>query len=612
MSPTDGVVKGTTKIVDHGPDNIRWNLVILSEGYRDADLGQFASAAQNFVNALFAARPFDELQGVINVHRVDVSSNDTGADDPAACGGSGSTVATYFDASFCNSGLRRLLEVNKGTLLAVANAQVPNWHMAVVLVNSTIFGGSGGAGVAVASVADTSFSAVIHEMGHQFGLADEYQYWQRCGVDTDRTYHPSEEPTEPNVTRESNRYYIKWRDLIKPSTAVPTMSNPNCSNCDDRPSPVSDGTVGAFEGANYYHCGAYRPEYDCRMKSNTAPFCTVCQQQIHSRLARFILPGEVSGTLGLRYRPGYGAGTLELVTPMAAGGLGQYWRDNSAPGRPWHGPFVFATDVGQFDDVALVTDPYTLEVVARFGGQLLYYWREDAPDFTWHGPFLIGGDLIVSGKPYLTTGIYNIGSLLTREFVVPVKSGGIAHFWRDARKPTRTWSGPTIFGTDYGTFDAVSLIQSTFGDPEGGNMPTNLEVVARSGEQLYHFWRSAEPDFQWHGPFPIGKSGVSGNPSLVQGPWGIPYHPKNFELVVPLASGGIAYYWRDNGADGFPWNGPFIFGVNVGHFEALDMIIDTYTRWPTPPHTMQVVVRFLGQLLFYYRDPGPEFRWVLL
>ena len=34
------------------------------------------------------------------------------------------------------------------------------------------------------------------------------------------------------------------------------MSNPNCDAVDSRPSPVAAGTVGLFEGAHYYHCGA--------------------------------------------------------------------------------------------------------------------------------------------------------------------------------------------------------------------------------------------------------------------------------------------------------------------------------------------------------------------
>ena len=89
MGTSDGTVQGTTKIVDHGSDADRWNLVLVSEGYRSTQMGQFQTDAQNFVNTLFATAPFDTLQSAINVHRVDVTSTDSGADDSTACGGSG-------------------------------------------------------------------------------------------------------------------------------------------------------------------------------------------------------------------------------------------------------------------------------------------------------------------------------------------------------------------------------------------------------------------------------------------------------------------------------------------------------------------------------------------
>ena len=63
------------------------------------------------------------------------------------------------------------------------------------------------------------------------------------------------------------------------------MSNPNCSQVDNRPSPVPDGTVGLFEGAHYYHCGAFRPEYNCKMRALDVPFCRICRQVIWNRIS---------------------------------------------------------------------------------------------------------------------------------------------------------------------------------------------------------------------------------------------------------------------------------------------------------------------------------------
>lgn len=288
MTTADGTVIGTTKIVDNGPAAQRWNLVIMGDGYTRTLLGKFGNNVQSFVNKLRTSPPFDSLFRAINVYRVDVSSTDDGADDPAACGGSGATARTYFDASFCNNGARRLLVVNNTTALTVAGNQVPQWNMVMVVVNSTVYGGSGGA-VAVYSLASGAVNIALHEMGHTaFGLADEYEYYFGCGVDTDRNHHPAIEPTQPNVTINANRATNKWRDLIAASTAMPTTDNPDCTRCDPRPSPVPAATVGAFEGAHYYHCDAYRPQFNCMMRALGHPFCAVCKRRIRQTLQPYL------------------------------------------------------------------------------------------------------------------------------------------------------------------------------------------------------------------------------------------------------------------------------------------------------------------------------------
>lgn len=287
MSTADGTVIGTTKIVDHGSPAKRFNLVLVAEGYQQTEMAQFSADAQQFANHLFNTPPFDELQCAINVYRVDVASTDSGADDPTACGGTGAIVATYFDASFCNGGIRRLLLANSGTVQNVVNTQVPQWHQIIVIVNSSIWGGAGGS-IAVTSTALGWENIAIHELGHAvFGFADEYEYWAGCGIDTGQNNYPGGEPSEPNVTTNTNRTTIKWGDLILATTPMPTTSNADCTQCDPQPSPVPVGTVGAFEGARYYHCGVYRPEFNCMMR-NLNPFCAVCRRRIRQTLLPYL------------------------------------------------------------------------------------------------------------------------------------------------------------------------------------------------------------------------------------------------------------------------------------------------------------------------------------
>ena len=283
MAATDGSIVGTTTVVDHGPAAFRFNIVVMSDGYRSNELAQFATDVQGFVDQLRITAPFCYLWEGINVYRVDVSSTDSGADDPTTCAdsstGSGATPRTYFDATFCSGGVRRLLGVDSALALQVAAAQVPSYDFAMVIVNTPISGGKGGA-VASFSRGGNLAETAMHEMGHTaFRLADEYEYWAGCGSgETDRNNHPTGEPTEPNVTTKLNS--LKWGRYVLGGTNVPTTTNANCAACDTQGNPAAAGTVGAYEGAHYYHCSAWRPEFDCRMRTLGVEFCRVCQDVI--------------------------------------------------------------------------------------------------------------------------------------------------------------------------------------------------------------------------------------------------------------------------------------------------------------------------------------------
>ena len=194
MSTSDGTVIGSTQIHGSAPRAHAFNVVLLAEGFTTAQQADFNAACGEFVTAFLATSPFDELSSGINIFRVNVNSTDAGADDPVATGGTGAEVRTYFDASFGSNGIRRLLVCNASTALQVAARQVPEFTVAVVVVNSTVYGGSGGS-VGTYSLADGATEIAIHEMGHTaFGLADEYPYYAG-GNETGHNQHPPVEPT---------------------------------------------------------------------------------------------------------------------------------------------------------------------------------------------------------------------------------------------------------------------------------------------------------------------------------------------------------------------------------------------------------------------------------
>jgi hypothetical protein len=95
---------------------------------------------------------------------------------------------------------------------------------------------------------------------------------------------------------------------------------------------------------------------------------------------------------------------------------------------------------------------------------------------------------------------------------------------------------------------------------------------------------------------------AAGNPMLIQSRFGA---KGNFELVVPLAGGGLAFYFRNNDDPSFPWNGPFPFGQSAGHVEAVTLIQSNFGD----PGNLELVARVGDRLAFFFRDSGPAFNW---
>lgn len=285
-------------------------------------------------------------------------------------------------------------------------------------------------------------------------------------------------------------------------------------------------------------------------------------------------------------------GNFELVAPMSGGGLGHFWRNNSTPAMSWSGAIRFG-GCDAYQDASLIQSSYgnpgNLEVVARNGERLAFFWRDSGPAFRWDGPYTIA--VGVSGSPSLIQSRF--GSPGNFELVAPMLGGGLAHFWRNNSAPNLPWSGGIRFGGDQPYQDAT-LIQSNYGNPG------NLEVIARTGDRLAFFWRDSGPAFQWHGPFIIA-SGVSGRPSLIQGRFG---SPGNFELVAPMESGGLAHFWRNNSVSGLPWSGAIRFGER-DVFQSAALFQSNYGS----PGNLEVIARSDDRLVFFWRDSGPAFTW---
>ncbi|HEY8202641.1 MAG TPA: Dot/Icm T4SS effector Zinc-dependent metalloprotease LegP [Actinomycetota bacterium] len=209
---------------------------------------------------------------------------------------------------------------------------------------------------------------------------------------------------------------------------------------------------------------------------------------------RFMYPVRTQS--GFLVQSNFGTkGNFEMVVARAGGGLAHYWRNNDAAGMPWSAAIPFGGTTN-YEAVCLAQSNYgvpgNLEVMARTGNQLHFFWRDSGPSFTWHGPFPITTG--VAGGPALIQSTF--GTKGNFEMVVARAGGGLAHYWRNNDNPAMPWSAAIPFGGT-ASYGAVSLIQSNYG------IPGNLEVMARTGNNVHFFWRDSGPSFTWHGPYVI-------------------------------------------------------------------------------------------------------------
>jgi hypothetical protein len=298
VSAADGHVIGVDKLVDHGDPARRWNLVILAEGYRAPEMPQFRAACAAFIERIYKTKPYGDMWSALNVYCVDIASSESGADNPLTCAdgdnGAGTKAKTYFDATYCVNGTGRLLAGNETLALVTAQAAVPQVDATLVSVNHPRYGGAGG-GVGWFSSDPAAAQIAIHELGHSaFRLTDEY-------TDLDDRYTGGE-PSAPNASIKTDRATTKWHDLILAGTALPTMTNPDCTTSDNRslPNGVSAETVGLFEGAARARCRVYRPQHDCYMRTLGTPFCAVCSRTIAGVLQPH-LPVALNPGVGLHF-----------------------------------------------------------------------------------------------------------------------------------------------------------------------------------------------------------------------------------------------------------------------------------------------------------------------
>ena len=260
-------------IINNGSPSQRVDIAVVGDGYTSGEMAKYKADVSQFINGMFTQQPFREYRRFFNVHRIDVISSQSGADHPER----GVFVATAFDATYNCSGIQRLICVDTNKVVnSIASSVSPSQSdIRLVIVNDGEYGGSGSPNVAVSSTHGAASEIVMHELGHSFAsLADEYD-------SQPPTCNNSVEPPEPNATRSTDRFSVKWAAWIAAETPVPTFSS-------------APGVPGLYQGAKYCPSGLYRPTFDSKMRSLGQPYDQINTEQLLRRFYNLTPPLESS------------------------------------------------------------------------------------------------------------------------------------------------------------------------------------------------------------------------------------------------------------------------------------------------------------------------------
>ncbi len=238
------------------------DVVILPEGYTQAEMDKFIKDCDFFVESLFSYAPYDRYRESFNVRGVLAPSAESGCNMPGDHVYKNTTMHfsfwTFDSERYCMSTDNRDIRDLAG--------QVP-YDQIYILVNTEKYGGGGIYNFYCSSASSNRFSSdvIIHEFGHGFaGLADEYYY----AGSSEHMYNLELEPWEPNITSLVD-FSDKWGDMMDEETPVPTPRKRKYEQ-----------TIGVFEGGGYEPKGMYSPHMDCLMNSLGHDFCPVCQRAI--------------------------------------------------------------------------------------------------------------------------------------------------------------------------------------------------------------------------------------------------------------------------------------------------------------------------------------------
>ena len=305
-------------LLDNGPASEKVDLLVIGEGYTEAQMPKLRRDVERLVGKLFATEPFKSRRKDFNVRVLELPSTASGVHRARTGNNRRTTISTEYN--IFDSERYVLTRDNRALRDAASSAP---YDFLEILVNDAYYGGGGIFVDQATSAVDSGFAeyVFVHEFGHHFaGLGDEY-YTSDVSFETGGATHP--EPWEPNVTANAQR--PKWFDMLDPGVPLPTPWKKEEFEAHQReyqaerrklraegvPEEKMDelfrrerdwetaflgkeqyaGKVGAFEGASYEAKGLYRPQVDCIMFTrNEVGFCKVCSRAIQRMIDQYARP----------------------------------------------------------------------------------------------------------------------------------------------------------------------------------------------------------------------------------------------------------------------------------------------------------------------------------
>lgn len=241
----------------------RINIVILGDGYQESEFDQFEADATEISDYFFNQTPYKEYANYFNVYIIKVPSNESGASHPGnAADESGynlaiSEVDNYFGTSFDNFNIHRALYTpNSSLIYTVLANNFPTYDLALVIVNTDHYGGTG-FDFSISSTDPNAAEIAVHEVGHVLvGLEDEYypgDVWANENI---------------NMTQETDPNLVRWKNWI------------GINNIGIYPHYCTIGNCAIW----------YKPSTYCKMGSLYADFCSVCTEGTIEKFHSLVSP----------------------------------------------------------------------------------------------------------------------------------------------------------------------------------------------------------------------------------------------------------------------------------------------------------------------------------